>query len=151
MSHIICRFIEFDYGIKKRKCHLGWKLDILLVLGCEQGNIKGWYVNVIIILDKITLYYIKPLIKRKILGNSTIAKKYIGKPLCHRWDCIGKPLCVLYILALTAHRDFFSESCSIKPKLDCNYTISIDLAPNGIPLGSKLSGKECLQSNLGLV
>ena len=34
-------------------------------------------------------------------------------------------------------REIDSESCYIKPNLDCDYTFLIDLAPNGISFGAK--------------
>ena len=39
------------------------------------------------------------------------------------------------------HREIFSESCLCNPNFDCNYTFSIDLAPNGITFGVKSIGK----------
>ena len=35
------------------------------------------------------------------------------------------------------HREIFSKSCQIKPKLDCIFHFLIDLEPNGILFGSK--------------
>ena len=49
------------------------------------------------------------------------------------------------------HREIFSESCSTKLNLDCNYTFHIDLAPNRIPFNAKSIGKVYLQSNLQLI
>ena len=34
-------------------------------------------------------------------------------------------------------RYFFRNLVNPKPNLDCNYTIPIDLAPNGVPFGAK--------------
>ena len=38
----------------------------------------------------------------------------------------------------------FSEFCSIKPNMDCkcNYTLSIDFAPNGDPFAAKINRKK---------
>ena len=35
------------------------------------------------------------------------------------------------------HREIFSKSYHIKPKLDCIYHFPIDLEPDGCPFGSK--------------
>ena len=39
------------------------------------------------------------------------------------------------------YREIFSQSCWIKPNLDCNYTFPIDLAPKGILFDVKSMGK----------
>ena len=39
------------------------------------------------------------------------------------------------------HGEIFSESWYSKTNLDCNYSIPIDLEPNGIPFGTKTIGK----------
>ena len=44
--------------------------------------------------------------------------------------------------------EHISESCEIKPNLDCNYTVEIDLAPNGILFRAESIGKVSLHSKL---
>ena len=60
-------------------------------------------------------------------------------------------LVTLIFLSKTAHREMFSESCSIKPIFDCNYTIYIILAPNRNLFGGKTIGKVKLQSKFRLI
>ena len=43
---------------------------------------------------------------------------------------------------------WFSESCQMKPNLDCNYTFLIDLTPNGIPCSAESIATVWLQSEL---
>ena len=44
-----------------------------------------------------------------------------------------------------------SVFCQFKPNLDCKYTFSIDLAPDGIPFSAILSRKVLLQSKFGFI
>ena len=54
--------------------------------------------------------------------------------------CSAQSLLLLTKLSL-AHREINSESCEIKPNLDCNYTFPIDLVPNGISFSTRSIGK----------
>ena len=64
--------------------------------------------------------------------------------IAHKEKCI-------FVLGPTAHSKIFSESCYIKPNLDCNYHFQIDLAPSGTPFGAKSIGKVYLQSKFNLI
>ena len=57
---------------------------------------------------------------------------------------------VMKLNMFPALKEIFPESCVAKPNLDCKYTFSIDLAPNGIHFGAKSIGKVQLQSKFGL-
>ena len=49
--------------------------------------------------------------------------------------------CMSYILSLySIHGEIFSQSGEIKPKLYCNCTFPIVMAPNRIPFGFKSIG-----------
>ena len=66
-------------------------------------------------------------------------KSHVGE--LTRWKCVNFPWLKMHRVNasfLEMVVKLISESCSIKPNLDCNYNFSKQLAPNKIPFGDKL-------------
>ena len=55
---------------------------------------------------------------------------------------------ILVKIRKNAQRESHSQSCSVKPNLDCNYTFPINLASNAIPFGANQSDKCNYNPNL---